>query len=180
MCIRDRVLQVTQRRGSLSLHEALYVDARHGNGQRKLDDKLIARGIAAIDRRLPPALDLGPTLVGQPVVDPALVVGAPGGLDQAVTLQPGQGRIDLPDVQRPGAAGPRLELAAQLRAIHRLLRQQRQQPPSDRHPLSPLRCPMILSITLQTRRYTEYVSTSSETRSRCPSTEMPGPRSQRR
>src|SRR5674476_702512 len=106
MCIRDQVLQVTQRRGPLGLHEALYVDARHSDCEGQLYDELIARGVAAVDRGGPPALHLGPTLVGQAITDPALVVGTPGSLDQAVTLQPGQGRVDLPDVQRPGAAGP--------------------------------------------------------------------------
>ena len=62
-------------------------------------------GVAAVDRGGPPALDLAPTQVGQAVVDPAIVVGAPGGLDQAVPLQPGQSGVNLPDVQRPGAAG---------------------------------------------------------------------------
>src|ERR1035437_4085337 len=69
-----QVLQVAQRRGSLGLDEALYVDAWHGDRQGQLDDKLIAWGVAAIDRSGPPALDLGLTLFGQAIVDPALVV----------------------------------------------------------------------------------------------------------
>jgi len=60
-----QVLQVTQRRGPLGLDEALYVDARHRDCERELDDKLIARGIATVDRGRPPVLDLGPTLVGR-------------------------------------------------------------------------------------------------------------------
>ena len=39
--------------------------------------------------------------VGDPVDDVALVVDALA-LDEAVALQPGQRRVDLPDVQRPG------------------------------------------------------------------------------
>ena len=65
---------------------------------------------ARLTGRGEPAGHLGAAGFGDPVDGVALVVGA-GGLDEPVPLQPGQGRVDLPDVQRPGGAGAALELA---------------------------------------------------------------------
>jgi len=99
------VLQVTQRRGPLGLDDALDVDVRHGHGQGQLDDQLVPWCVATVDRGVPPTGGLGPALIGQAIGDSALGVRASGTLDQSVTLKPVQSRIDLPDVERPGATG---------------------------------------------------------------------------
>ena len=82
--------------GPLGLDEASHIDTRHSDGQGQLDDELIAGGVTAVDRDRPPTLDLVATLVGQPIGDPALIVRPAGALDQPVTLEPRQGRVDLP------------------------------------------------------------------------------------
>ena len=55
------------------------------------------------------------------------------GGDEAVALGAGQGRVDLPDVQRPGAAGALLEGGLELVAVRRTLVEEGQQPLPDRH-----------------------------------------------
>ena len=57
-------------------------------------------------------------------------------LDQSVALEAGQGRVDLPDVERPGGAGRGVELVTQLVAVHRLPLEQGEQPVFDGHVLS--------------------------------------------
>ena len=91
---------MTQCRGPLGLDEVLNVHARHRDGQSKLDDELVTRCVGTVDRCDPPAQDLALTLISEAIGDPALGICAPGGLDQTVTLQPGQ-NVDLPETCRP-------------------------------------------------------------------------------
>ena len=87
-----------------------------------------SRGVVSRGRRGRPtsARPRRRPVAGQPVGDPALGVLADR-LDEPVALEPGQGRVDLPDVERPGPPGPGLELGPQPRAVHRLGREQGQQ-----------------------------------------------------
>ena len=59
-------------------------------------------------------------------------------LDQAVTLEPLQRRVDLADVERPDLTGPRLELLAQLQPVLGPLAEQRQQRVPDAHDVTVL------------------------------------------
>ena len=85
-----------------------------GTGEVNHDDHLVAAGL------------------GHGVHHVALAVG-PLALDQPVALQTRQGRVDLPDVQRPGATGAVLELRPQLVAVARALLEQGQQSVAHRH-----------------------------------------------
>ena len=55
------------------------------------------------------------------------------GVDEAVALEPLQGRVDLPDVERPHLAGAVLELLAELQPVLRSLAQQGQEGVADAH-----------------------------------------------
>jgi hypothetical protein len=54
-------------------------------------------------------------------------------LDEPVSLEALQRRIDLPDVQRPNLARPRLELVLQPQAILRFLAQEGEDGMGDAH-----------------------------------------------
>ena len=55
------------------------------------------------------------------------------GLDEPVPLEALEGRVDLPDVERPDLARPRLELALQPQAVLRPLAQQGEEGVRDAH-----------------------------------------------
>ena len=55
------------------------------------------------------------------------------GLDESVPFEALEGRVDLPDVERPHLAGPRLELALQPQAVLRPLTQQGKEGMGDAH-----------------------------------------------
>ncbi len=65
-----------------------------------------------------------------------LLSAAVVGLDQAVTLETLQGRIDLPDVERPDLAGPGLEFLPQLEPVLRPFAQEGQQGVADAHEIT--------------------------------------------
>src|SRR4051812_46314838 len=71
--------------------------------------------------------------VGEPVGDAPVGVRRPVLRDQTVALEAVEGRVDLPDVQRPGRAGGRVELRAQLVAVAGAALEERQQSVSDGH-----------------------------------------------
>jgi len=52
--------------------------------------------------------------------------------DQSVTLEPADRRIDLPDVEWPGASGRALEIGAQLVAVLRTSVEQGEETVTDR------------------------------------------------
>ena len=136
------VVQVAQGGGALGLDDPLHVDVRGGDGQGQLDGQLVARGVGAVDGGAPPGAELGVPRRREAVGDAALGIRLAGRLDEAVTHQPVEGRVDLPDVERPGATGARLELGAQLRAVLLALGEQGHQPRPDRH-----RGPLLLGTT---------------------------------
>ena len=86
-------------------------------------------GVSTGDVR-PPVAELLATRGGDRVA--LLAVGLVAG-DQAVPLQAIEGRVHLPDVEGPRAAGRRLEGGLQLVAVARTLRQQGQEPFPHRH-----------------------------------------------
>ena len=109
-----------------------HVDVRRGHGDRELDRELVARrGLVAHRLGEPPGHQCA-ALGGDLVDDAALVVDLEVG-HEAVALGARQGRVDLPDVEQPGAAGALLERRLELVAVRRPLVEQGQQPPSDRH-----------------------------------------------
>ena len=75
---------------------------------------------------------LGPAVVGD-LVRPLPPVGLRQRPDEPVALEPGQRGVDLPDVQRPGAAGGVLELGPQLVAVAGAPLQQGEQTVFDAH-----------------------------------------------
>ncbi len=109
----------------------------HGDRERELDRQLVARRLGTGDGRGEPRRDLLVPGRRRAVHDVTFLVD-PRSFDEAVTLEPGQRRVDLPDVERPGGARASLELRPQLVAVHRPLLQQRQQRVPDRHPVPPV------------------------------------------
>ena len=71
--------------------------------------------------------------LGEAVAILGAVLGGVVGLDQLVSLEPLQGRVHLPGVQRPDLAGASLELLSELEAVLRTLAEQGQQRMSDHH-----------------------------------------------
>ena len=124
------VLQRGHGRGALLLDDRADVDAGHGDRHRQLDRQLVARRLGAGDRVVNQVATSARPASVTPVDRRGPRSSAPVPLDQPVALEPGQGRVDLPDVERPGRAGALLELGAQLVAVHRPLLQQRQQSPA--------------------------------------------------
>ena len=143
------VLERGHRGAALALDDRADVDAGQGDGDRELDRELVARRLGARHRRGEPRRHLAPSRLGGAVDVRAVgserfadtpVPGVPtpfhvnDDLDQSVTLQARQGRVDLPDVERPGLPRPLLELRPELVAVHRPLLQDRQHRLPDRHP----------------------------------------------
>ena len=90
-------------------------------------------GAERVHRAAEPLRDRRPAGPGDPVGRLAALVAVAGRLHQPVPLQPGQRRVDLPDVQRPGAAGARLQPGPQLVAVARTFREQGEQAVPDGH-----------------------------------------------
>ena len=152
------VAQVPQRRGALGLHDPSDVDARGGDREGELDRQLVARGARAVDGGAPPGVELEAAGGGEAVGDAALGVGVPGLLDEPVAHEAVEGRVDLPDVQRPGAAGAALELAAELGAVLLALREQGHEARPHRHRVLPLvRHVHTRYAVRRWEMYTEYV-----------------------
>ena len=143
------VLERGHRGAALALDDRADVDAGQRHGDRELDRELVARRLGARHRRGEPLRHLAPPGLGGAVDVRAVgserfadtpVPGVPApflvndDLDQSVTLEAGQGRVDLPDVERPGLPRPLLELRPELVAVHRPLLQDRQHRLPDRHP----------------------------------------------
>jgi hypothetical protein len=127
---------------AVDLEELDDVDAGEADGDEHLDDQLVP-GRACEVRRCP---EPGGELVGAGAGDPEDLLRAgplrTDGLDEAVTLEPLEGQVDLADVQRPHLAGPGLELLPELQAVRRSLAQQSEQRMPDAH----MRCPAALDI----------------------------------
>ena len=87
---------------------------------------------ARLDRGGEPERQLGPARVGD-LVRPLPPVVLRQRAHQAVAFQPGEGGVDLPDVQRPGAAGGLLELGPQLVAVAGAAFEQGEQTVPDGH-----------------------------------------------
>ena len=110
--------------------EASTPGMRHGEGQ--FDGDFVPRRVAPVHGAAEPSPDfLGPG-VSDAVDDVASAVVAVFP-DQAVALKPVQGGVNLPDVQRPGRAGPVLEFDPQLIAVAGLVLEQGQQAVPDGH-----------------------------------------------
>ena len=122
-----------------AVHLQDLVDVCSGNLQRNqhLDHELVARRRHEVWRRSQPIGQLAaaggrdPVALARPLA--FLVVG----LDESVPLEPLECRIDLPDVQRPDLARPRLELVLQPQAVLRALGEQREEGVRDAQSWSP-------------------------------------------
>jgi hypothetical protein len=108
---------------AVDLEDLPDVDSGNLERHQHLDHELVARGRHELGRRAKPARQLVGARGGDPV---ALLrpLAVPVALDEPVTLEPLQRRIDLADVERPDLARPRLELVLQAQAVLRLLAEQ--------------------------------------------------------
>ena len=117
-----------------AVHLQDLVDVGAGDLQRDqhLDHELVARRRDEVGRRAQPAGELFGAGGGDPV---ALLrpLAVRVGLDEPVALEALQRRVDLPDVQRPDLARPRLELALQPQAVLRPLAEQGEERVGDAH-----------------------------------------------
>ncbi len=136
------------------LDDLVHVDAGQPDRDQDLDDQLVARRRAEVGRRAQPAGQLLGAVGGDPEPLLRAGIGVVVGLDEAVALQPLQGRVHLADVERPDLAGARLELLAQLQAVLRALAEQRQQRVPDAHDVTTLDIMprIILGIQLPVQR----------------------------
>jgi len=118
----------TDSRGTISPTVSLHdrSDIRHARPHREyqLDRQLLAGNHLARHRRIEPPAQLIPPGVGD-LVD-LLAVGLGTSRNQTVPLQAPQGRVHLPDVQRPDIPGRGLELGLQPVAVRWPGGQQRQ------------------------------------------------------
>ena len=134
----------------MDLDHLVHVDAGQPQGDQDLDHELVAGRRGEVGRGAQPLRQFVRTLRGD--VEPLLgtvLVGVVG-LDQAVTLEALQGRVHLPDVQRPDLTGPGLEFLPELQPVLRTLAQKGQQGVADAHERS-FRS-SILSILLKSGR----------------------------
>ena len=125
-------LQREHRGRALRLHYRGDIDARRRHGERQLDGQLVAGGVVAAYGLVEPARDLGMPGRRDLVDHAALDVGVLR-RHEAVALGAGQGRVDLPDVERPGAASALLEGSLELIAVGRPLVEQGKQPVTYSH-----------------------------------------------
>ena len=106
-------------------------------GDEHLDHELVARRRDELGRRAQPVGQLAGRRRSDPVPLLRALALAVVGLDEPVPLEALQRRVDLPDVQRPDLARPRLELVLQPQAVLRPLAQQGEEGVGDAHePLS--------------------------------------------
>ena len=105
---------------AVDLEEGAEVDVGEVQGDEHLDDELVAGRRRHVRRGAQPGLELvGP---GGGQREGALRAGAVVvGVDEPVALEPLQGRVHLPDVERPHLAGAVLELLAELQPVLRAL-----------------------------------------------------------
>ncbi len=117
---------------TVDLQEGGEIDLGEVQGDEHLDDQLVPRRRRHVRGRAEPGLEfLGPRR-GQR--EHALRAGAVVvGVDEPVALEPLEGRVDLPDVERPHLAGAVLELLSELQPVLRPLAQQREQRVADAH-----------------------------------------------
>ena len=99
------------------LHHVLDVDARQLHGDEDLDDELVSGRGGEVGRGAQPLGQLHLALLGDVEALLGTLVDRVLGLDEPVALEALEGRVHLPDVERPYLAGPGLELLAQLKAV---------------------------------------------------------------
>ena len=117
---------------AVDLQEGGDVDLREVEGDEHLDDELVPRRRRHVRGRAEPGLELLGPRRGQR--EDALRAGAVVvGVDEPVALEPLQGRVDLPDVERPHLAGAVLELLAELQPVLRSLAEQGEEGVADAH-----------------------------------------------
>ena len=101
----------------MHLDHIVHVDAREPEGDQNLDHQLVAGRRGEVGRSTQPLGQLVRAFLGDvEALLRALLVRVLG-LDQAVTLEALEGRVDLPDVEWPDLAGPGLELLPQLEPV---------------------------------------------------------------
>src|SRR2546421_10525983 len=103
--------------------------------EQHLEHQFVARRWSVGGRELPPPREPLPARRRELIplaVRLALTVGTRA-RDQTVTGESVEGRVHLPDVERPHSTGRGLELDLQLMTIARAVREQREQSLSHRH-----------------------------------------------
>ena len=122
---------------AVDLQEGGDVDLGEVEGDEHLDDELVPRRRRHVRGRAEPGLELVGPRRGQR--EDALRSGAVVvGVDESVALEPLEGRVDLPDVERPHLAGSVLELLAELQPVLRSLAEQGEEGVADAHRQSDL------------------------------------------
>src|SRR6185436_20735392 len=119
----------------LPLEERGDVDVARRDREEHLDRQLVAGRGLDHDRVVEPLAELGAARRCDSVLPPVLFGGRVpvDGLDEPVPLQPLDGRVDLPDVERPVATGSPLEGSLELVAVAGSLVEEREQSVPDRH-----------------------------------------------
>jgi hypothetical protein len=125
------ILQGAHRLAALHLDHLGDVDAGGGGREGDLDGQLVA-GRGGAHRGDEPLADLLSAALGDPVDDPALGVLL-AAQHQPVALEPVEGGVDLPDVERPGPIGAPVELGLEFVAVPWLLVQHGQNRELDGH-----------------------------------------------
>src|SRR4029453_17943740 len=96
-------------------------------------NKPVGRGRYEVRRRAKPVGELPAAGGGDPVPLLGALAFLVVGLDESVPLEALERGVDLPDVERPDLARPRLELVLQPQAVLRPLAQQCEQGVGDAH-----------------------------------------------
>ena len=118
-----------------AVHLQDLVDVGPGDlqGDEHLDHELVARGRHELGRGAKPVGQLAAACGRDPVPLPRSLAFAVVGLDEPVPLEALEGRVDLPDVERPDLARPGLELVLQPQAVLRPFAQQGEEGVRDAH-----------------------------------------------
>ena len=118
---------------AVHLQELVDVDPGDLKRNQHLDHELVARGRHEVGRGAKPVGQLALARGRDPVALPRSLALPVVGLDESVPLEPLEGRVDLPDVERPDLAGPGLELVVQPQAVLRPVTQKRKEGVGDAH-----------------------------------------------
>ena len=138
----------------VDLDDLVHVHPGHTQSREDLYHELVPWGRYEGRRCAQPPGQLLHALGRDPEALMALVVAGPLAGDKAVALETLEGRVHLPDVERPDVAGARLELLAELEAVLRPLAQEGEKCVPDAHEVD-FR-PNILSILLSSLSLVKY------------------------
>ena len=117
----------------MGLQDLVDVAAGDLQGDEHLDHELVARGRHELRRRAQPLVQLARAGCRDAVSLLRSLGFSVVGLDEPVTFEALERRVDLPDVEWPHLARPRLELALEAQAVLRAFAEEREQGIGDAH-----------------------------------------------